>query len=396
MANVRTFATVSSAEYQRTFQAEALSLEVADLSGKSQLSKGQIFSKSYATEVLPDVYSRSADMTPADIADAAETLTVDKEYYISRYIDKHDDLQDPKNAGAKYGEVDGRAMANQVDCNVLGEVFNAANTIDDGDLGGTSGNSIALTAANIIDVIGLANEKLDLQNVPRGNRVAVVNPRFRRILTAYGIGKDTQMGDQFFSKGGAGMVDGFRLYFSTLTPTSYVLGLATNPTDGDTVTIAGQVFTFVSSIGTTAGNVLIGADADASRLNLATLINTPGTSTSTGRALTGEALKRFKLRVSAVNDATANTLTVKYLGGSNSSVSETLTAAADVWDANKSTSHIIFMHDRAISAIVQEAPSMDINKAPLRNGYFQNITSLYGTKLFLDGTKMVVNTKIKL
>lgn len=396
MSNTFVFGQVNSREYQRTFQAENIGLEIADLSAKSELAKGSAFKKSYASVAESDVYVRGSDMVPTDISDTEETLTVNKEFYISRYLDQHDILQDPKNAGAKYGEIDGRSMANDVDKVILGEVFNAANTIDDGDLAGTAGNSLVLNAANVIDVIGIANEKLDLQNVPRGSRIAVVSPRFRRVLTAYGIGKDTQMSDELFKKGYAGMVDGFALFFSSLTPTSYVLNLATQPSNGNTVTVAGQVFTAVSSIGTTAGNFLIGANVDATRANLAALINSPGTTNANQVALTGEALKRFKKFVSAVNDDTANTLTVKYLGGSNTSVSSSGLNAADGWDATKSTSHVLFGADKAITAIVQEAPTLDVNKAPLRNGYFHNLTSLFGVKTFVDGTKMLVNAKIRL
>lgn len=395
MANVRNFATVYSSEYQMVFIEQAVAMEVADVSLKS-VGKGNSFKKSYPEVSDSDVYSRSSDMVPTDVNDTEEYLTVDKEYYISRYIDKHDNLQDLKDTAAKYAEIDAQSMARDIDADILGEAFNAGNTIDDGDFSGTAGNSVAITASNVTTLFGLANEKMDLQNVPRGNRVAVVSPRLRRILTDYGIGKDTQMGDEFFTRGGVGMVDGFRVLFSNLLPTSYVLGLATNPTANDTVTIAGQVFTFVSSIGTTAGNVLIGGDADATRLNLATLINAPATTTANGVALTGAKLKTFRKRISAVNDATANTLTVKYKGGGASTVASSLTATTDVWNANKSTSHCVFMHDKAISAVVQEAPDLDVNKAPLRKGNFQNTTSLYGVKTFNDGTKMLVNAKIKL
>ena len=68
---------------------------------------------------------------------------------------------------------------------------------------------------------------------------------------------------------------GYDFHVSNQLTSTAVLALATNPTAGDTVTIAGQAFTFVSPIGTTAGNVLIGASADATRANLAALVNAP-------------------------------------------------------------------------------------------------------------------------
>src|SRR5580704_3818490 len=65
--------------------------------------------------------------------------------------------------------------------------------------------------------------------------------------------------------------------------------LSTNPTNTKTLTLTingtAVVFTFVSSIGSTAGNVLIGASAAATAANLLALLNQPQTTTSTGVAL---------------------------------------------------------------------------------------------------------------
>ena len=55
--------------------------------------------------------------------------------------------------------------------------------------------------------------------------------------------------------------------------TSTVLDLATNPTAGDYVEIKGVKFTFASPVGTDAGNVLIGSDADTSAKNLVAAVN---------------------------------------------------------------------------------------------------------------------------
>ncbi len=67
------------------------------------------------------------------------------------------------------------------------------------------------------------------------------------------------------------------------------LALPTNPSNGQTLTLTingtAIVITFVSLIGTTAGNVLIGATAAATLANLIALLNQPQTTTATGVAL---------------------------------------------------------------------------------------------------------------
>jgi hypothetical protein len=65
--------------------------------------------------------------------------------------------------------------------------------------------------------------------------------------------------------------------------------LSTNPTNGKTLTLTingtAVTLTFVTSIGSTAGNVLIGATAAATCANLLALLNQPQTTTATGVAL---------------------------------------------------------------------------------------------------------------
>jgi hypothetical protein len=56
-----------------------------------------------------------------------------------------------------------------------------------------------------------------------------------------------------------------------------VLDLATNPSNGDTFTYNYVTFTLVSSIGSTAGNILIGADADATADNIVEALNAAAT-----------------------------------------------------------------------------------------------------------------------
>ena len=69
------------------------------------------------------------------------------------------------------------------------------------------------------------------------------------------------------------------------------IALPTNPSNGNTLTLdingTNVVITFVSSIGVAAGNVLIGASANATLVNLLALLNQPQSSTSTGVALSG-------------------------------------------------------------------------------------------------------------
>ena len=78
---------------------------------------------------------------------------------------------------------------------------------------------------------------------------------------------------------------------------------------------------------------MIGADADATRANLAALINAPSTTTATGVALSTANASKFVARAIAVNDNTANTLTVYYKGANSLTTSSSLTSGSNLWTA---------------------------------------------------------------
>jgi hypothetical protein len=93
------------------------------------------------------------------------------------------------------------------------------------------------------------------------------------------------------------------------------LALGTNPSNGNTLTLdingTNVVLTFVSSIGSASGNVLIGASAAATVANVVALLQNPTVTTSTGVAL-------------GVIGST-NTILVQYLGWALSTGGTTVT-----------------------------------------------------------------------
>jgi len=145
--------------------------------------------------------------------------------------------------------------------------------------------------------------------------------------TGYSEQYDSLVAD---AKGGAGLLAHQQLG---------VLALGTNPgnTKTATLTINGTaiVFTFVSSIGSTPGNVLIGASAAATCANLLALLQNPQTTTATGVALSsanqalivfcGYALSGTSITIYSLNNATYAPQT---------SFTASTTATSDTYTAN--------------------------------------------------------------
>jgi len=110
---------------------------------------------------------------------------------------------------------------------------------------------------------------------------------------------------------------------------SWILTMSGTFTNTQTVIVAGITTTSVNTIGSTAGNFLIGIDTEATLANLAGLINNPGTTSATQVALSAENIAQIqRLGITATSTATTLTLTSSVVkpGGNNSIVvSETQT-----------------------------------------------------------------------
>jgi hypothetical protein len=128
-------------------------------------------------------------------------------------------------------------------------------------------------------LFALAEAKMNQNNIEDTKpRYAVLTPAVKAIvqqsLIFNGFKKaDDGLDGTFLGNGFMGRYMNFNIYSSNNVLHTQILTSTTTPTATNTVTIAGVVFTFVSSVGSTAGNVLIGADEAASLNNLASAIN---------------------------------------------------------------------------------------------------------------------------
>lgn len=396
MANTFTpaFDEVLSREMQKQFLAANVARAIADMSFQGEMSKGDVLRRPYRSlgARAPQSYDRSSNITLRDLTVTDEQLSVNGSWADGFYVDKHDKIQSQYDLAVKFGQDYGTLFSNKIDADILGEAVNATSTVDAGDVGGSAGSPIALTTSNVLQAVSAAKKKLRKQNVPMERLFGVVSPEFEDVLIRYGAGRDTNLADEFQKRGMITNFYGFDLYSSNLLSNTAVLGLATNPTNGDTVVINGVTFTFVSSIGTTAGNVLIAGSADATRANLATLINAPSTTTANGVALAAADSQEFIAYVSATNDNTANTLTVQYKGIGALAVSETLTDATDAWTSV--VQNCLFGVYGAPTVVVQSEPTVMLTQPEAKLGKNTLLDMLYGYKTFADNAKMMVNVKV--
>ena len=184
------------------------------------------------------------------------------------------------------------------------------------------------------------------------------------------------------------------MYVSENLTAEAVLGLATEPTANDTVTINGVVFTFVASP-TLPGDIDLGGSADVSRANLTAAINA-GAGAGTAYVELSAANRRTitkTYRITATNNNTTNKMTIIGVGAGRLTLSETFTDATDAWDKN--FIHAYFGKKGAIDVVVQKETKMEMLQEPKQPGS-KNISStvIYGLKTYYDGAQKMLDVLI--
>lgn len=341
---------------------------------------------------------RGNPSTIDSVTDTSELLQINLEKEAVFYVSDGE----VKQAGAlNPGEVIGGQIAIKVaqdlDARILAEILNASQTFDTGDLTtlASNGTPITLSTTTTPQLIVRAPAKLRKNNQLLMNLAWVLDSYAASDFEAYLLSKNIDIALSVFQNGYAGKTSNGEVYISENLTGSAVLTLATIPvTADDTVTINGVTMTFKTALTPAAGEVLIGGSADAARLNLTHLINNPGVTNTEHVALSAadQVLFTDDYKLTATNDASANTMTLVGIGAGALTVTETITNASDVWSLNKI--HAYFGRKGAIDVAVQDFSESDMRPTADRRG--TNVFSSYlaGIKTFADGAKKFLNVLI--
>lgn len=237
-----------------------------------------------------------------------------------------------------------RGLGKAVHRDTYSNTVNGAGLVLDNEV--LAGSASALTpitvsSSNPDDISTKVYQLMAEQGVSgNGRPYFMIDPATARQFKLFFMGAGFQTADRQLMKGFE-ILPGFDFDY-IITPEiehEQVLSLATNVTADDTVTVAGVAFTFKASP-SAAGEVDIGGSADATRALLAAAINNDngyaagaGSATAYIEVSAANRLILKNLGVKAVNDDTANTLTVTAYGAIAGA--ETLTDGTDAWGTER-------------------------------------------------------------
>lgn len=366
-------------------------MAIANVELRALLSDGDTAHKPYRSKMLAQTYTKGTAVTIQDVTSTDETLSVDTAKVVPFYVDDIDRIQNKWDAATTFATDAMEKLNEIVDADILSQYSVATSTVKDSDVGGSSAIPVPLSVANISRVFTSAARKLKNLNVKLDNRFAVISPIMLEVLQLYISAKDTSFGDEVGANGFVGTRFGFDIYVSTNLTWAATIGIATTPTDADTVTYNGITFTFKTTLGSTAGNVLIGGSAANSNTNLATLLNTPGTTTSNGVALSVD--NQAKL-LGMTATAAATSVAIVHKGAGEIVVSTSLTASADGWNSNTRILHALFGRKGATDLVMQQTPMVEFKEVPDKLGKNVLPWMLYGKKTFTDGKDALVDVQV--
>jgi len=392
------FKTAFDNAYQEIFQKVLVAKEIMNTRFEAVLRYGESVERVAIdlSAVRVRTVTRGNASTIDAVTDSGELLEINLEKEAVFHISDGEVRQaGPLNPGEFIGAQIAKKVALDLDARCFAEVRNATYDFDTGDLttGASNATPITLSSTTVPQMVSRMAAKLRRLNNQdiAGNMVLVVDSYAASDVAQYLLGKNIDLAGSVFKNGYTDDVYGAKMYVSeNLTGEATLLSTGAF-SNTQTITIGGVVFTTMSTLGSTAGNVLIGADAAATITNLAALINTPGTTTVQGVALS--AADQIIIQDALGLTATATSATVLTIVGTGSgrlTLSETQTNAS--WSTN--FIHAYFGKRGAIDLVIQDMKPVDMRETADRRG--TNVFSSYlaGLKTFADGKKKFLDVLI--
>lgn len=278
----------------------------------------------------------------------ADSLQVNRRATAAEHVDSYDWKSVDFGLLSDRGENMGKAISQVIDGFTLNVPvgLSGVTALDDGDFGGTAGNPKTTSNTNIDEVINGALTELHVADAHGEKKFMAVSPYEANDLRGFLQNTGNMVMDEVIRNGIPSSVtkvgttfSGVDVFMTNNLTHEAVLGLATQPTAGDTITFAGVTYTFVATLTGAAGEVHITGSVDATRANLAEAINGtdfPGDTDETEATNTGysalsndDQAKLSRLKVVATDSAGDDELTITANG--TFSVSETLADGTDAW-----------------------------------------------------------------
>lgn len=375
-----------SARVQVLLKNNLVGAAIANTEERGGLNFGYRTHRPYTGDVYAVNYTKGTAPIFQDMTATDEYLDVDQAKIIPMYLDDIDKIQNKYQTLDIYSTRMAYQMRNQIDQKVLAEVSNAL-----------LGNTTALTLDTTNVFKAFSNAKADLFNngvedtkpwyaVVDGDTVSVIEQTMA--FNGFKVSDDTLVNGYGIANY-LGKWQGLEMFKSQNLPSS-VSVVWTNPSNTNTFKVNNVTFTFLSTIGTTAGAVLLdGAEVDTTMAALVLAINGGAVGTSYVALAAADRAKLAAQGVTASYVTATNTLTITAFG------KIVLAGTQTTGTVGTQTMSCLIGQMGAIDLVLQKEVETEILRVTDgRKG--QNITTfdLYGTKMFREGASRTYKLSI--
>lgn len=390
------FKTEFILRYQDILQKTLIGLKVANTRFESEMKFGNTVTRFSLdlSAVRVRSFTNLVDQVIDPVTDTTQSMPINVQVGAVFPIARLEKIQaGPLNPSMVAGKNVAIKVATYLDATILGETRNAFAPFDTGNLttSDANGTPITLSSTTVPQMTMQVYAKLFANNAPMTNLCWVLDPFSYSAIGQFPIGKELSNEGTTFKNGYSGNIGGAEVYVSNnLTGEATLLSTGVF-SDTQTITIGGVVFTTMTVLGAVPGNVLIGASAAITITNLAALINTPGTTTANGVALSvSDQVKITDTLRLAATATSATVLTIVGTGSSRLTLSETQTNAS--WSTN--FVHCYYGQKDAIDVAIQDNPEVEMRdeSKQLTTNIFTNVVA--AVKTFTDGAQYFLDVKI--
>ena len=385
--------------YQAVFDKVLVAMEIANTRLEKQLTYGASVKRvKYA---LAPIRVRNITMgvnrTIDQLNDSGETLLVNKNKGSDFRISKKEMIQaGPLNPAETIGAEVAKKLSRYIDADVFAEVKNALQKFDAGDLTtmSSSGTPVTLSTTNVPQLLSQGRAKLRRGNQDLTSLALVLDSYGGSVIEQYVMSKNIDLAAAAFKNGYAGPVGGADLYLSENLLGEAVITMASNPTDGQTFSLNGYIYTFVTTLGTTPGNVLIEAGVDATRDNLISAFHQDTAVTKyvpwTDADPNYDQSNWVDLQIVGVDNDTADTITITGTGSGRLVFGGNAT-----YTVTKNLVHAYYGKKGAIDVVIQDLAEMEMVDDPYQRAKIVRADAIYGIKTFSDGKPQFLDVQLQ-
>jgi len=421
MANTFKYQTIWTKEYQKSNFAMPVYPVIADTQFKAGLSIGDTIKRRYRSNpIFANDLGSDGSYTPQNYVEGEESFSISKQKEASVRIVKPEVLHTDLPVTESYGKQLANAIWQDIDGDTLNTARAAAgNTIDDGSFGGTSGNGLAVSIANVAQIPLLALEIYRGSNVVYDRTIKfgklayeaydgmlcwIVPPQVETVIDTYLIARNTQLGDDVTVNGYMGRFGKFNLFSSNNLPFTARLALGANPTDGDTMTIKGVTFRFKTATAAN-GDIQIGATAADTADNIVTALNAlttnvtnvydawvDGTDTVSEGGYTIDKSRALQ-GLSATDGTTYVDILMK--GTGKVTLSSSFTSGSNAFTAAKQVVHSLITVGKNVSLAIRQEPEIYDNPVGQKVARDYVMWTVFDSKVFRDQARAHIDLCVR-